>query len=65
MVSASAPTWGTRHVDIRYFALLQWAESGQLRATPIPTASNISDSLTKATGRIKFDQHADMFMGQQ
>ena len=66
MVSASAPTKRTRHaLDIRYFALLQWAESGQLRATPIPTASNISDSLTKATGRIKFHQHADLFMGRQ
>jgi hypothetical protein len=65
MVTASAPTKRTRHVDIRYFALIQWAETGQLRATPIPTAQNISDSLTKATGRIKFHQHADLFMGRQ
>ena len=65
MVTAGASTKRTRHVDIRYFALLQWAESGQLCARPIPTSHNISDSLTKATGRIKFHQHADIYMGRQ
>ena len=65
MVTASAPTKRTRHVDIRFFALIQWAESGQVQAQPIPTAHNISDSLTKATGRIKFHQHADLYMGRQ
>ena len=65
MVDAQAPTKRTRHVDIRYFALLQWSKSGQLKATPIfSTDANISDSLTKATGRIKFHHHADIFMGR-
>ena len=65
MVRAGAPTKRTRHVDIRYFALLQWSESGQLKTEPIPTAHNVSDSFTKATGRIKFHQHADIFMGRR
>jgi hypothetical protein len=66
MVTASEPTKHTWHVDIRCFALIQrWAKTGQLRATLIPTAQNISDSLTKATGRVKFHQHADIFMGRQ
>jgi hypothetical protein len=64
MVDAQAPTRRTRHVDIRYFALLQWSDTGQIKATAIPTASNISDSMTKRTGRIKFHQHADLFMGR-
>jgi Reverse transcriptase (RNA-dependent DNA polymerase) len=64
MVDAQAPTRRTRHVDIRYFALLQWSDTGQVKAQFIPTASNISDSLTKPTGRIKFHQHADLFMGR-
>ena len=64
MVDAGAPTKRTRHVDIRYFALLEWSESGQLKAEPIPTDANISDSMTKATGRIKFHQHADLYMGR-
>jgi hypothetical protein len=64
-MTAGAPTKRTRHVDIRYFALLQWSETGQLTAESIPTAHNISDSMTKATGRIKFHQHADLYMGRQ
>ena len=65
MVTAGAPTKRTRHVDIRYFALLEWADTGQLKAESVPTAHNISDSMTKATGRVKFHQHADLYMGRQ
>ena len=34
MVDAQAPTRRTRHVemDIRYFALLQWSDTGQVKA---------------------------------
>ena len=64
MVDAQAPTKRTRHVDIRYFALLNSSHTGQIKAKAIPTDANISDSLTKATGRIKFHQHADIFMGK-
>jgi hypothetical protein len=64
MIKAQAPTKRTRHVDIKYFALLQWSESQQLRALPIKTDQNISDSMTKPTGRIKFHQHADLYMGR-
>ena len=64
MVDAQAPTRRTRHVDIRYFALLQLSDTGQVKAQFIPTANNISDSLTKPTGRTKFHQHADLFMGR-
>lgn len=65
MVDAQAPTRRARHVDIRYFALLQWSDTGQLKeAKAIPTAHNLSDSMTKPTGRIKFHQHADLFMGR-
>ncbi|KAI2498327.1 gag-polypeptide of LTR copia-type [Fragilaria crotonensis] len=64
MVEAQAPTKRTRHVDIRYFALLDWSTTGQLTAAPIRTDMNISDSMTKATGRIKFHQHADVYMGR-
>ena len=68
MVNAQAPTKRTRHVDIRYFGLLNWSHhAGQIEAKAISTDANISDSLaslTKATGEIKFHQHADIFMGK-
>ena len=65
MVDAGAPTKRTRHVDLRYFALLEWSETGQIKAEAILTDANISDSMTKATGRIKFHQHADIYMGRE
>ena len=64
MVDAGAPTKRTRHVDIRYFVLLEWSESGQIKAEAISTDMNISDSMTKATGQIKFHQHVDLYMGR-
>jgi hypothetical protein len=64
MIEAQAPTKRTRHVDIRHFALLDWSNAGHLTAVPIRTDLNISDSMTKATGRIKFHQHADIYMGR-
>ena len=64
MVDAGAPTKRTRHVDIRYFALLEWSETGQIKAEAIPTDANLSDSMTTATGLIKFHQHADLYMGR-
>jgi hypothetical protein len=64
MVESQAPTKRTRHVDIRYFALLQWQQQKLLNVIPVPTTNNISDSLTKATGRIKFHQHTDIYMGR-
>lgn len=64
MINAQAPTKRTRHVDIRFFALLEWSASRQIMAVPIRTDKNLSDSLTKPTGRIKFHQHADVYMGR-
>jgi hypothetical protein len=52
------------HIDIRYFALLQWVEGGHIIFVPVPTDLNVSDSLTKATGCIKFHQHVDIYMGR-
>ena len=63
-ISSQAPTKRTRHVDIKYFALLDWSELKQLSAMPIATDHNISDSTTKPIGRIKFHQHADIYMGR-
>jgi hypothetical protein len=64
VVDAQAPTKRTRHVDIRCIALLNWSHTGQIKAKAIPADANISDSLTKVTGKITFHQHADIFMGK-
>ena len=64
MANAQAPTRRTRHVELRHFALLQWVENQEVTLVPIGTDYNHSDAMTKALGRTKFHQHADIYMGK-
>ena len=64
MMMAGRPTKRTRHIEIKYFTALHWVETDQIQFKPIPTALNPSDSLTKQTGRIKFYEHSDYYMGR-
>ena len=64
MMMAGRPTRRTRHIDIRYFAALHWVETDQLQFEEVSTHHNPSDSLTKQTGRIKFYEHSDFYMGR-
>jgi hypothetical protein len=64
MTNAQQPTRRTRHVELKQFAVLQWVEDEQMIFGDIDTAHNISDSLTKQTGRTKFYQHHDILMGR-
>ncbi len=64
MTNAQQPTRRTRHVELKQFAVLQWVEDEQIIFGDIGTAYNISDSLTKQTGRTKFHQHHDLLMGR-
>jgi hypothetical protein len=64
MTNAQQPTRRTRHVELKQFAVLQWVEDEQIIFGDIGTANNISDSLTKQTGRMKFYQHHNILMGR-
>jgi Reverse transcriptase (RNA-dependent DNA polymerase) len=64
MIGAQAPTRRTRHIDIRYFAILDWTTTKQLVPRPVKTDANISDSMTKPLARIKFHQQADLYLGR-
>ncbi len=57
------PTHRTHHVELKQFTVLQWVKDEQIIVSHIGTAHNISDSLTKQTGPIKFYQHHDILMG--
>jgi hypothetical protein len=51
---------------MRSFCILQWTEEEQILYSDIPTAYNISDSLSTPTGRIKFyEQIMDISMGRR
>jgi hypothetical protein len=64
VTNAQEPTRRTRHVELKEFAALQWVEDEQIIFGNIGTATNMSDSLTKQTGRVKFCQHHDTSMGR-
>ena len=60
MIGAQAPTKRTRHIDIRYFAILDWTASNQLVPRSIKMDENISNSMTKPLVKIKFHQQVDL-----
>lgn len=65
MANSHQPTRRTKHVDIKQFAILQWTDDGHIKFSDTPTQYNISDSLTKPLGRIKFYEQNDILMGRR
>ena len=65
MTQAMKPTKRTRHVDTKYFAILNWVETDQIDVKKIDTTDNASDVLTKALGRILFYRHTDTLLGRR
>ena len=65
MTKALKPTKRTRHVDSRFFAILDWVQTDQILVKKVDTADNASDVLTKPTGRIIFYWHNDTLLGKR
>jgi hypothetical protein len=65
LTNAQQPTRRTRHIDMKDFCILQWTEEEQINYKDVATALNVSDSLSKPTGRIKFHEHMDIMMGRR
>ena len=65
MTKAMKPTKRTRHVDSKYFAILEWVHTDQIIVRKIDTSDNASDVLTKATGRTIFYRHHNTIMGKR
>ena len=65
VTQASKPTKRMRHVETRYFAILQWIENDFIQVLKIDSADNTADILTKPTGRIMFYRHSDTITGKR
>jgi hypothetical protein len=63
--NARQPTRRTRHVDMKYFVILEWTEEERIAFSDVKTQNNFSDSLTKPTGRVKHYEHNDIMMGRR
>jgi hypothetical protein len=65
ITNAQQPSRRTRHVEIKEFAVQHWVEDERVVYEDVITTHNPSDSLSKATGRIKFWEHFDVLMGRR
>ena len=65
MANAQQPTKCTRHLDIKYFALLDWVERDLLILHSISTHDNSADALTKPLAKQLFYRHTDTLMGRR
>ena len=59
----TSPTERTRHLDIRYYAIQDWREAGDIVMEHIPGVLNPSDDLTKPLGYILHARHCRQIMG--
>ena len=65
MAKAQKPTRRTRHVELKHFVILQWADDEYIDFLETPTKNMHSDSLSKSTDRTKFYEHMDVLMGRR
>ena len=63
IVNSWTPTERTRHIDIRYFAIQDWKEQGDIVLLHIAGVINPADDLTKPLGWVLHTRHARRFMG--
>jgi hypothetical protein len=64
IANAQQPSRRTRHVDLKHFAILEWTDQEYIHFEGVKSEYNISDSLSKQTGRTKFYEHTDILMGR-
>jgi hypothetical protein len=65
LANAHQPTRRTRPVEMKHFIILQWTDDKFIDFVGTSTDENYSDSLSKPTGRTKFYEHTDVFMGRR
>ncbi len=63
MMANAQPTKWTCHINIKYFALLDWVEQDLRILEAISTHDNAADAMTKALTKQLFYRHFDTFMG--
>jgi hypothetical protein len=59
----TSPTDRTRHMDLRFFAIQDWREAGDIIMSHIAGILNPSDDLTKPLGWVLHSRHCRRIMG--
>ena len=63
MANQQQPTKGTRHMQLKYFAIQEWVEADLVYMRRITAEHNYADAMTKNLGRTKHNYHFDYRMG--
>jgi hypothetical protein len=63
MANAKQPKRHTRHMDIKYFALLDWVEQDLLILEAIQTSNNAVNAMTKPLTKQTFYRYYNIYMG--
>ena len=59
----TSPTEQTQHLDIRYYAIQDWREAGDIIMEHIPGILNPSDNMTKPLGYVLHARYYRQIMG--
>ena len=63
IINNTSCTSQTRHLDIRYFAIQDWREAGDIIMEHIPGVLNPSNDMTKPLGYVLHARHCHHIMG--
>jgi hypothetical protein len=63
MANAGRPTERSHHIDIQYYALLQWVRDEDVKLRHIPGKAKPSDALTKPLYWVLHPHHCSRAMG--
>ena len=63
MAMAQKPTTRTCHMDIQYFAIVDWVEGDLINLEYIHTSKNLADNFTKPLDKIAFHRNVDFILG--
>ena len=63
MANQQQPTKGTRHMQLKYFAIQEWVEADLIYMRRITTEHNYADAMTKNLGTTKDNYHFDYIIG--
>ncbi len=65
MANAQQTSQHTRHIDIKYFTLIDWVQEDLMILEAIATSDNCADAMTKALAKTLFYRHTDTIMGRR
>ena len=65
IIDVNKPTERSRHIDVCFFAIQDWKDTGIITMKRIPGIINLADDLTKPLVYVLHSRHARFIMGHR